>query len=102
MRLYLAPTSDERNQLLTSPETTFATRQALTAIFGQTSPQDAALLLSAGQGEAPQAPGLTPAATRKRLCRLRAPSRILNPYALPNPGPGLTRFFGSAPLPPLC
>lgn len=74
VRLYLVnPASDERNQLFTStPETTYAARQALTTILRQTSPQNAALLLSVGQGEAPQAPGLTATAARKRLCRLRA------------------------------
>lgn len=83
VRLYLLdPASDERNQPLTfPPETSYAARQALTAILGQTSPQDAALLLSVGQGEAPQALGLTPAAARKRLCRLRARFSHLNPYA---------------------
>ncbi len=83
VRLYiLNPALDERNQISTAtPETTYAARQALTAILRQTSPQDAALLLSVGQGEAPQAPGLTPAAARKRLCRLRARFSHLNPHA---------------------
>jgi hypothetical protein len=52
-------------------ETGYAARQALDAIFAQTSPQDAALLLSAAQDESLHAPGLTAAAARKRLSRLR-------------------------------
>jgi hypothetical protein len=51
---------------------TYAAREALNAIFAQSSPEDAALLLRVGQGEAPQGPGLSAAAARKRLCRLRA------------------------------
>ena len=80
IRLHLVTTaSDSQNQLFTSPlETTFAARQALTAILGQTSPQDAALLLSVGQGDAPRVPGLTATAARKRVCRLRARFSHLN------------------------
>jgi hypothetical protein len=40
-------------------------------------PQDAALLLSVAQDEAPYAPGLTAAAARKRLCRIRSRSFYL-------------------------
>ncbi len=73
-RLYLFdPASDDlRDFAASSPETSYAARQALTTIFAQTSRMDAALLLSVGQGGSPQVPGLTAAASRKRLCRLRA------------------------------
>jgi hypothetical protein len=83
VRLYLVnPTLDDRNQLFTpTPETAYEAWQALTAILGQTSPQDAALLLSVGKGDPPQAPGLTPTTARKRLCRLRARFSHLNVYA---------------------
>jgi hypothetical protein len=52
MRLYLVDSaSDDRSHLFTStPEASYAARQALTAIFAQASPQDATLLLSVGQG----------------------------------------------------
>ncbi len=73
VRLYLLDPAPQD-----TPETAFAARQALTAIFGQASPQDAALLLSVGLGEAPQAPGLSATAARKRLCRLRARFSHLN------------------------
>jgi hypothetical protein len=80
MRLYLVgPSSDNRDQFFTSTlEAGYSARQALSAIFAQTSPQDAALLLSVGKGEAPQAPGLTAATARKRLSRLRARFSHLN------------------------
>lgn len=83
VRLYLVdPASDDQNQLFhSSLETAYAARQAITAVFVQISPQDAALLLSVGQGEAPGAPGLTPAAARQRLCRLRARFSHLNLHA---------------------
>jgi hypothetical protein len=83
MRLHLADSaSDDRSHLFTStPEAGYAARQALTAIFAQASPQDATLLLSVGEGWAPQAPGLTAAAARKRLCRLRARFSHLNLHA---------------------
>jgi hypothetical protein len=81
MRLYIvASASDDQSHLFTlTPEASYAARQALTGILAQTSPQDATLLLSVGQGGTPQAPGLTAAAARKRLGRLRARFSDLNP-----------------------
>jgi hypothetical protein len=74
VRLYFVePASDgQTTQSAFSPETTYAARQALNALFAQTSPEDAALLLGVGRGGAPQAIGLSNAAARKRLCRLRS------------------------------
>jgi hypothetical protein len=47
MRLYLVDSASD--DLFTStPEASYAARQALTAIFAQASPQDATLLLSVG------------------------------------------------------
>jgi len=77
MRLYLVDSASDD----WTPEASYAARQALTAILAQTSPQDATLLLSVGQGRAPQAPGLTAAAARKRLCRLRARFSQFNLHA---------------------
>jgi hypothetical protein len=83
VRLYLVgPALVDWNHLFTpTPETAYEARQALTAILEQTLPQDAALLLFVGQGDAPQAPGLTATAARKRLCRLRARFSYLNLHA---------------------
>ena len=80
VRLYLVdPASDDQAHLFASTiETACAARRALAAILEQTSVEDAALLLSVGQGEAPHAPGLNAAAARKRLSRLRARFSHLN------------------------
>lgn len=79
VRLYLVgAASDNRSQLISTLEAGYSARQALSAILAQTSRQDAALLLSVGNGEAPQAPGLTATAARKRLSRLRARFSHLN------------------------
>ena len=55
-----------------TPETICASRQALNVIFAQISPKNAALLLRVGQGGSPHGSGLSAAAARKCLSRLRA------------------------------
>lgn len=79
---FVVSVSNNRSHFFTSDtDPSYAARQALTAIFAQTSPQDAMLLISVGQGGAPQAPGLTASAARKRLSRLRARFSQFNLHA---------------------
>lgn len=67
VRIYLVVRSDQE----VTPEVVYMSREALGILFAQISPQDAALLLLVGQGESPRVPGLSNAAARKRLSRLR-------------------------------